>query len=239
MPFSGVGWSIELLSVKRTLTDRCTARCYKNTDKEGDVRRRATVRNHVASRFTAAAVAVRLPHLGPRLRRLRRLQGLKQSVLAEWAGVTQATVSRWEAGELELQPVLADKLLVQLLARTNGRADAPLRRLVETSTVPVHLIADADHRLLAASPLREREWGRTAASLVGCSLWRYATESIQAAEAALHPLGWWQDPLPAPVEVHTGSGTAGLEIKAGLMMWERLYLGDGTPARLCTTLAFA
>ena len=194
--------------------------------------------NHVASWSTAAPAALGLPHLGPRLRRLRRLQGLKQGILAEWAGVTQATVSRWEAGELEVQPALADKLLVQLMARNNGRADAPLRRLVETSPLPVHLIADADHRLLAASPPREREWGQAAAGLIGCSLWRYATEGIQAAETALHPLGWWQDPLPAPVEVHTGSGNAGLEIKAGLMLWERLYLGDGTPVRLCTTLAF-
>jgi transcriptional regulator with XRE-family HTH domain len=195
--------------------------------------------SHVASRFTTAAVVSRLPHLGPRLRRLRHLQGLKQSVLAEWAGVTQATVSRWEAGQLELQPEHAEKLLDQLLARTDGRADAPLRRLIETSPLSVHLIADADHRLLAASPPREREWRQTAASLMGCSLWRYATEGIQAAEAALHPHGWWQDPLPAPVEVHTGSGNTGLEIKAGLMLWERLYLGDGTPVRLCTTLAFA
>ena len=152
--------------------------------------------------------------------------------------MTQATVSRWEAGEIEVQPALADKLLAQLMARNNGRANAPLRRLVETSPLPVHLIADADHRLLAASPPREREWGQTAANLIGCSLWRYATEGIQAAEMALHPLGWWQDPLSAPVEVRTGRGNAGLEIKAGLMPWERLYLGDGTPVRLCTTLAF-
>ena len=146
--------------------------------------------NHVASWSTAAPAELGLPHLGPRLRRLRRLQGLKQGILAEWAGVTQATVSRWEAGELEVQPALAGKLLVQLMARNNGRADAPLRRLVETSPLPVHLIADADHRLLAASPPREREWGQAAAGLIGCSLWRYATEGIQAAETALHPLGW-------------------------------------------------
>ena len=195
--------------------------------------------NHVARRFTTEAVESPLPHFGPRLRRLRRLRGLKQGVLAEWAGVAQTTVSRWEAGELEPQPAVAEKLLVQLAASVNGRADAPLRRLVETSPLPVHLIADTDHRLLAASPLREREWGQAAAGLVGCSLWCHATEGIQAAEAALHPLGWWQDPLPAPVELHTGSGDAGLRIRAGLMVWERLYLGDGTPVRLCTTLAFA
>lgn len=194
---------------------------------------------HGTGRPASMASASRLPHLGPRLRRLRRLHGLKQSVLAEWAGVTQATVSRWEAGELQLQPALADKLLARLTARAGRHADASLRRLVETSPLPVHLIVDADHRLLAASRPREREWGRTAAGLIGHSLWRYATEGIQAAEAALHPLGWWQDAPPVPVEIRTGCGDAGLTIKAGLMLWERLHLGDGTPVRLCTTLACA
>ncbi len=140
----------------------------------------------VASCPTAAAS---LPHLGPRLRRLRRLQGLKQGALAEWVGVTQATVSRWERGELAPRPELAAALLARLTERASRRSDAPLRRLVETSPLAVHLVEDAGHVLLAASRLREREWGRTAAGLIGCSLWRYATEGIRAAEAGLHPLG--------------------------------------------------
>ena len=177
-----------------------------------------------------------MPHLGLRLRRLRRLYGLKQGVFAEWAGVAQANVSRWESGGLEPPPSLAGKLLARLAGRAPRQADAPLRRLVTTSSVPVHLIHDADHRLLAASVPREREWGQTAASLIGCPLWHYATEGIQAAEYALDALGWWQDAMPGPVKLHTGTGDAGLAIKAGLMLWERLYLPDGTPVRLCTTL---
>lgn len=182
------------------------------------------------------AATLQLPHLGRRLRRLRRLRGLKQDVLAGWAGVAQATVSRWESGELEPRPEIVGKLLAQLARGVDGQADAPLRRLIDMSALPVHLVVDADHRLLAASRPREREWGQTAAGLVGRSLWRYATEGIQVAEATLNEVGWWQDATPNPVEVRTGRGDAGLSIKAGLMLWERLYLMDGTPVRLCTTL---
>lgn len=56
------------------------------------------------------------------------------------------------------------------------------------------------------------------------------------AEHALDALGWWQDPAPSSVKLHTGAGKSGLTIKAGLMLWERLYLMDGTAVRLCTTL---
>jgi len=179
-----------------------------------------------------------LPHLGPRLRRLRRIRGLKQSVVAELAGVAQPTVSRWERGEIDPGPELACRLLTVLTGNVCQPDDSPLRRLVETSPLPVHLVADADHRLLAASPSRQREWGRDSASLLGQSLWRFATEGIQAAEASLDGLGWWHDRIPGAIQVHTGRGNAGLSIRPGLMLWERLYLGDGTPVRLCSTVAY-
>ena len=180
-----------------------------------------------------------LPHFGSRLRRLRRLRGLKQEVVAELAGVTQPTVSRWEKGELEPEAALACKLLAELSGGGGQAGDGPLRRLVETSSLPVHLIDDADHRLLAASRPREHEWGRAAADLLGRSLWCYATEAIKAAEAGLDEAGWWYDVTPVPVQVRTGEADAGLRIAPGLMLWERLYLVDGTPVRLCTTIGTA
>ena len=180
-----------------------------------------------------------LPHFGSRLRRLRRLRGLKQDVVAEVAGVTQPTVSRWENGDLEPEAALADKLLAKLAGDASQPGDGPLRRLIETSTLPVHLVGDTDHRLLAASRSREHEWGRAAVDLLGQPLWRYATQAIQAAEAALDEAGWWHEVAPAAVEVRTGAGDAGLRIMPGVMLWERLYLVDGTPVRLCTTLGAA
>ena len=179
-----------------------------------------------------------LPHLGARLRRLRRIRGLKQDAVAALAGVTQTTVSRWEHGEMEPRCDLAQQLLVTLGGCASAWGDGPLRRLVETSPLAVHLVVDADHRLLAASPRREQEWGRHSGALVGHSLWRFATDAIRAAEAGLREAGWWGDAIPQALEFRTGEGRAGLPIRDGLMVWERFYLADATPVRLCTTITY-
>jgi transcriptional regulator with XRE-family HTH domain len=182
-------------------------------------------------------VKPRLPHLGARLRRLRRLRGLKQAAVAEIAQVTQTTVSRWESGELEPNDETADLLLQFLRGSVHPHADGALRRLVEASLLSTHLIIDHDHHLLAASKQRQREWGKSVSDLSGVSLWRFATEQIEDAERRLDNLGWWTEIMPSPVQVNTEQADHGLAIAAGCMLWERLYLSDGTPARLCTSLA--
>lgn len=178
------------------------------------------------------------PHLGARLRRLRRTRGLKQDAIAAMAGVAQTTVSRWEHGEIEPRPDLAEQLLTILGGRTGIWKDGPLRRLIETSPLPVHLVVDTDHRLLVASPPREQEWGQRSDGLAGQSLWRFATDTIRAAEAGLRESGWWDDAMPQTVRLRTGEGRAGLSIRDGWMVWERFYLADATPVRLCTTIAY-
>jgi transcriptional regulator with XRE-family HTH domain len=176
-----------------------------------------------------------LPGFGPRLRRLRRQRGLKQGHVAEIAGVCQTTVSRWEAGQIEPAPALAAAVLQRL---TRGLPqDRALRRLVESSSQIVHLVTDIDHRLLAASPAREADWAAKAAPYLGQSLWRFATAAIVRAEQSLTDLGWWETQAPAPVRVEISDGRVDeIRIRPGLMLWERLWLADGTPARLCTML---
>ena len=107
---------------------------------------------------------------GRALRRWRRLRSVKQSHAAELFGVTQATLSRWERGHHRLPDAAARKLWRLLAAPLDSAADAGLRRLVESSTLPVHLICDLSHRLLAASPARFAEWPAGAAALRGVSL---------------------------------------------------------------------
>jgi transcriptional regulator with XRE-family HTH domain len=173
-----------------------------------------------------------LPAFHLRLRRQRRARGWKQGHVAALLGVDQSTVSRWEAGVLVPDAGAVERAL-RLLGAAPGD-DCALRRLVRASRVPCHLVTDTDHRLLAVSPAREREWGRSAAELIGKSLWRFATPEIVQAEAQLGARAWWDEPAPAPVIVNTSAGcTEGLHIVAGLMVWERVWLASGEPARLC------
>ncbi|OYU46640.1 MAG: transcriptional regulator [Burkholderiales bacterium PBB4] len=181
------------------------------------------------------AMPAPLPGFGSRLRRLRRLKGWKQDSIAALAGVNQATVSRWEAGNITPSEDLMH-FLMQSLSQTPVR-DAALQRLVEACTLPVHLVTDLDHVLLAASRSKQLQWGQPVSDLLHTSLWRFATEDIARAETQLQAQGWWSRDIPDPVVVQlTTAQTRGLHIRAGTMVWARLLLADGTPARLCTVL---
>ena len=170
------------------------------------------------------------------LKRWRRLRGIKQSHAAELFGVTQATLSRWERGQLRI-PDTATHALSQLLgAPLDSAADAGLRRLVENSTLPVLLVCDLTHRLLAASPAHYAAWRASPATLRGESLWRFATDEIRTAESRLGELGWYEVGLPQ-LRFWTGANDNLLvPIEPGVLLWERLQLSDGTLARLVTTL---
>jgi len=181
------------------------------------------------------ADAAGLPSFGQRLRRLRRSKALKQDAVARLASVNQATVSRWEAGTLQ-PSARAMQAVLQLLASLPTQ-DAALQRLVQHCSQPAHLVTDVDHRLLAASLPRQQIWGVSAHSLLQTSLWRFATDDIAAAEASLAASGWWEQEAPAPVTVQVRTArTQGLQIRPSTMLWERVWLANGLPARLCTTL---
>jgi transcriptional regulator with XRE-family HTH domain len=172
------------------------------------------------------------------LRLVRRHRGIKQAHAAELLKVTQPTVSRIERGELIPAGALRRRLLDLVSARIHPARDAALRRLVEGSANPVHLVCDLTHRLLAASAPRECEWRRTAGELRGRPLWRYASEAIRTAEARLPDLGWGErDGAHALTFVTGANGLDELPIVPGLQVWERILLSDGAPARLVTSPA--
>lgn len=176
-----------------------------------------------------------LPDFGARLKRLRRLRGLKQQVVAEIAQVCQTTVSRWEHGIGAPEPDVAERVLSCLTQSRSFDADSILRQLVQGAVASVHLIHDLDHRLLASSIAREEEWRRSASELAGCSLWRFASDAILEAEHRLAAEGWWQETAAHPMMIALEYADKGLRITPGLMRWERLHLADGTPVRLCAT----
>jgi transcriptional regulator with XRE-family HTH domain len=177
-----------------------------------------------------------MDEFGRALRRWRRLRGVKQSHAAELFGVTQATLSRWERGHHRLPDAATRKLSRLLAAPLDSAADAGLRRLVESSALPVLLICDLSHRLLAASPAQVTEWSVDAAELRGVSLWRFASDEIRAAEGRLGELGWYDDGA-TQVSFWTGANNSPIvPIEPGILIWERLQLSDGTLARLVTSI---
>lgn len=175
--------------------------------------------------------------IGPLLRRARALRRWKQQAVADLAGVAQTTVSRWEAGAIEPSPEQLRRLSPILSPVADLARDSGLRRLVVTSPLPVHLICDLTHRLLAASPAREAEWTVSASELQGEPLFAFATEEIRAAESRLDEIGWFADATTSAVLWIRGPEWRGpIRMAPGYCVWERLTLNDGSPVRLVTTL---
>lgn len=177
-----------------------------------------------------------LPAFGPRLRQMRRAASVKQSTLSNELNIDQSTLSRWEAGIQSPEEHIQQKAF-SLLA-SNCVNDFALRRLVETSNSLLHLIEDTTHICLAFSNRRAREWGNQDCNLlIGKSLWRFATEEIQTAENDLTTNNWWSTHSPIPQTFTTSKKIHNeLVINEGRIVWERMYLSDGTPVRLCTSL---
>lgn len=175
-----------------------------------------------------------LPAFGRRLKRLRQSLGVKQTALAELMQVDQATVSRWERGAMRPGHAIQQTVFEKL--STFRSDDAAIRRLVESSSASVHLIEETSHICLAYSRRRALEWRSSSRSLLGTSLWKFATDEIQHAEYELDGEGWWEAHCPAPKLFRTSAAAHDeLTISAGTILWERLYLADGTPVRLVTS----
>ncbi|WP_193466497.1 helix-turn-helix domain-containing protein [Roseateles puraquae] len=174
--------------------------------------------------------------IGRSLRLWRSLRRLKQSAAADLLKVSQATVSRWEAGTATPSPLDQQALRVLMSARLDSAADFALARLVRRSSEPMHLVCDVTHRLLALSPARERRCRLPGAELLGQGLWRYATPQIVEQEGQLDRLGWFE-PAPAAIEFDTqASLNQDMPIDRGRMRWVRLQLSDGSYVRLTDTV---
>jgi transcriptional regulator with XRE-family HTH domain len=163
---------------------------------------------------------------------MRRLRSMKQAHLAELLDVTQGTVSRWENGSHAPDPEQVKKLEVLMSVPLDSAVHAGLRRLIELATIPVHLVCDATHRLLAASPAREAVWGVSAQELRGQSLWCFASDEVRAVEGRLKDAGWYDAHAPAVSGWTNGNDGERLCIVPQLFLWERMILDDGTVVRI-------
>lgn len=175
--------------------------------------------------------------LGPALRRWRLLHRVKQSHAAQLFNVNQSTISRWESGAQAMEPAERARAEQLLSARLDAAADHALARLVGESPRAVHLVCDITHRLLACSARRQAEFGAPLSTLLGRSLWRYATAEIAGKEALLERIGWRDALAPPSLEFATGTnGSALVPIVPSVCRWTRMTLSDGTSARLVETL---
>jgi transcriptional regulator with XRE-family HTH domain len=174
--------------------------------------------------------------LGRNLRRFRRLQGIKQSHLAEMLGVSQGSVSRWESGLHEPDEAAQARIEALIAARADGRGDAALKRLILSSPLRIHLVCDATHRLLAASPGRAAAWRADVGAYLGTSLWRHASAEIIAAEGGLAARGWFERPFQT-CRFRTGpNDSPAIVITPGMMEWETIPLSDGRVGRLTSAV---
>ncbi len=178
--------------------------------------------------------------LGAALRRWRLLHRVKQEHAAELLGVAQPTISRWESGRQAMEPAERAKVERIVGARLDSAADRVLALLVSESPRSVHLICDLTHRLLACSTARANEFHVPVHDLIGQSLLRYATRKIEAEEKLLAGRGWYEQPVPAPIEFDTGENASSVvPIRQSRCRWTRLLLSDGSPARLVETLNYS
>lgn len=161
------------------------------------------------------------------------MMGIKQLALAHDLNVDQTTISRWESGLQTPLPEIQERAL-SVLANAKTQDDA-LQRLVENAANHVHLVEEATHICLAYSRKRAIDWRTTQQEMLGVSLWQYATDEIRQAESELAQSNWWSVQMPVPKSFLTSAQIhKDITISAGGILWERLYLGDGTPVRLVT-----
>lgn len=175
--------------------------------------------------------------IGQALRRFRRLNGIKQGDIAQRLSVSQGSVSRWESGTQMPDSGHCERIAEIVAASANSASDAAIKRLVSTSSLPVHLVCDATHRLLAASPRRAASWNVDVGSYLGSSLWRFATDEIMAAEEGLAGVGWYEGPCQLLRFATGGNASDEIPVAPGIMQWETIPLSDGRVGRLTTTIA--
>ncbi|RVT90543.1 XRE family transcriptional regulator [Sphingomonas crocodyli] len=175
--------------------------------------------------------------MGRSLLRFRRLNGIKQAHVAELLCVSQGSISRWEGGTHAPDEHHREKIATLIAAHANNNGDMAMKRLISTSTLAVHLVCDATHILLAASPARAAVFAGGVDRYLGTSLWRYASPEIAEAEARLADDGWFERPFKA-LTFRTGDNLShDVPVRSSTVRCETIPLADGRVGRVTTTLA--
>ncbi len=176
---------------------------------------------------------------GATLRHIRKMRNMKQSHLAELAGVDQATISRWERGNSLLPEEIKTRFHGIFYRFDTFSQDDAINRLVTTSSLKVHLICDLTHCLISASARRLDEWKAPLPDIIGKSMLPFASRDLLDAEHALKVSGW-KNHLGTRTIVTTGPNNhPTIRIPQSRVIWERVLLSNGMVGRLVTTLGDA
>lgn len=113
------------------------------------------------------------------IRQMRESLGLTQQGFADMLEVSQATVSRWEAGRVAPDTAMR-KRIHDLVRKRGGLADGPLLSLIRHMPTPAALL-DMDMRFLAISEVSARLHGVTPSEAIGMDYRPYFTDDLEEA----------------------------------------------------------
>lgn len=111
------------------------------------------------------------------IRQMRDSLGLTQQGFADMLDVSQATVSRWEAGRVAPDAAMR-KRIHDLVRRQGGLADGPLLSMIRHTPSPAALL-DMDMRLLAISNVTAELNGITPNEAVGIDYRPFFTDDLE------------------------------------------------------------
>lgn len=170
------------------------------------------------------------------IKRMRIQKGMKQGNFAHLFGVSQSTVSKWENGTLQLSTQQLKKLRSNFNAKLDPNYDQWLRRLIENSGIPVHLMCETSHFPLAASGPRLEEWGCDLNDMMDRPLSADLPEDIFEAEINFSNEIMNQPKLRYFKTETVGRKNGNYRINPAKMVWERTQLSGGEWVRVVTNL---
>jgi transcriptional regulator with XRE-family HTH domain len=160
----------------------------------------------------------------PQLRQFRRLRAIKQIVLAEMAGVDQATISRWERGRT-IPDSAMQKRLCSLMRRTPND-EALLRHWIKSSPAQV-VLSTPDRIIVAASSGYAAAHGVAPDEIVGMSTRPMYTEENEFIWQRNRQHGFYRGEVASTLSVLRARRLLSGQLSGVKVLWTPVKLSDG------------
>ena len=167
----------------------------------------------------------------------RKRQNIKQGALANYLGVSQVMISYWERGHLIPSEEFHSRMIGFFQKEYSAPEDKLIKRLVENSERPTHIVCDFSHVLLAASRARQLEWKCYYIDLLGKVLFKDLPDDIVVAEDKYSWLDYEQRINETFLVSTCGRSEGDYKIRPTEMLWEPFSLSDGKIVRLVTNVS--